>query len=245
MSIPFREQRMHAKPSITLRMDQCATILDTLREGWEHSLTTHPIDATWHEVPITECLRDGMRKAIGHSRTPSRRDIWVFPGQESRSSAETLVPDGRTDIPIGFTSVREKLNEHDAHAIIECKRIAEDSARLCRAYVEQGIRRFVGDAKTDSRNPKYAANHAVAFMAGYLLQGTTAGAVKRINGYLGMGERLAPPTIVREDWVRTSVHGRSKPLSDITLHHAFLAIQANPAIIKPPRPAVAPIAMPS
>ena len=225
MSIPFREQMMHAKPSFKLRMDQCATILDTLREGWRHSLAAHAIDATWHEVPIKECLRDGMREAIGNSGTPNRRDIWVFPGQESRSSPNTLVPDGRTDIPIGFTSVREKLNEHDAHAIIECKRVAEDSASLCRAYVKCGIRRFVGGAKANSRYPKYAANHAVAFMAGYLLRGTTVGAVKRINGYLDKREHLGSPTVVREDWVRTSVHQRNKPLSDITLHHAFLAIQ--------------------
>ena len=224
MSIPFLEPRMYARPSINLRTDQCATILDTLREGWEHSLATHPIDETWCEVPITECLRDGMRKAIG-SRAPNRRGIWVFPGQESRSSPDTLVPDGRTDIPIGFTRILEKLNEHDAHAIIECKKVADDSASLCRKYVKLGIRRFVRGAKANSRYPKYAANHAVAFMAGYLLRGTTVGAVKRINGYLDKREHLGSPTVVREDWVRTSVHQRNKPLSDITLHHAFLAIQ--------------------
>ena len=176
-------------------------------------------------MAITERLRDGMREALRASDEPLAVDMWVSPGTESRSTPNLLEPDGRTDIPIAFTSIREKLDEHDPHAIIECKRVADDSAHLGREYVKNGIRRFVKGAKEDARYPRYAANHAVAFMAGYLLRGTTAGAVERINGYLGKLERLGSPTVVKEDWVRTSVHRRNKPLSDITLHHAFLATE--------------------
>lgn len=231
MSIPFGTPDAQ-RPFINLDVDRCSTIICTLRLGWARALKTRLIDIEWHEVPITECLRDGMREALREA-LGTASDMWVSAGAESRSTPGLLEPDGRTDIPIAFTSIRERLNEHNAHAIIECKRVAEDSASLCKAYVEQGIRRFVGGAKADPRYPKYAANHAVAFMAGYLLRGTTAGAVKRINGYLGKMEHLGPPTVVREDWVRTSVHKRSR-LSDIILHHAFLAIHR--ACSPPPGP---------
>lgn len=219
MSIPF-EMRRGQRPFINLDVERCSAIIHTLARGWLQA--KKELTPDWGEVPITERLRDGMREALRASDGPLASDMWVFSGAESRSTPDLLEPDGRTDIPIAFTSIREKLEEHDAHAIIECKRVADDSAPLCREYVKNGIRRFVGGAKEDSQFPKYAANHAMAFMAGYLLRGTTAGAVKRINGYLGKLERLGSPTVVKEDWVRTSVHRRNKPLSDITLHHAFL-----------------------
>lgn len=219
MSIPF-EMPSGRRPFINLDVDRCSTIIHALARGWMQA--KKELTPDWGEVPITERLRDCMREALRVSDEPLASDMWVFPGAESRSTPDLLEPDGRTDIPIAFTSIRERLDEHDAHAIIECKRIADDSAPLCREYVKNGIRRFIGGAKEDSQYPKYAANHTVAFMAGYLLRGTAAGAVERINGYLDKLERLGSPTVVKEDWVRTSVHGRNKPLSDITLHHAFL-----------------------
>ena len=218
MSISF-EMPLGQRPFIDLDVDRCSTIIRTLAQGWMQA--KKELTPDWGEVAITERLRDGMREALRASDESLASDMWVFSGAESRSTPDLPEPDGRTDIPIAFTSIREKQNEHDAHAIIECKRVADDSAPLCREYVKNGIRRFVGGARGDSQYPKYVANHAMAFMAGYLLRGTTAGVVERINGYLGNLERLGSPTVVKEDWVRTSVH-RRKPLSDITLHHAFL-----------------------
>ena len=226
MSIPFGTPRP-PRPAIDIGMDRCYTILRALGLGWTRARAASPIDTEWDEVSITECLREGMREAVRTLGPPRASDVWVWPGAESRSAPATPKPDGRTDIPIAFTSIREKLNEHDAHAIIECKRVAEDAASLCRAYVDRGIRRFMRGSKANPQYPKYAANHAVGFMAGYLLRGTVAGAAKRINSYLDGPEHLGPPRILQEDWLRTSTHERQAPLQPVTLHHAFLAIQGN------------------
>ena len=217
MNIPF-DSSAAPRTTIDIQEDRCTTILWTIWHGWKGILAAGEVDATWKEVPITSRFRREMLRALRD------KDMWVRRGEESSSTNDLLEPDGKTDISITFTSIREKLNEHDAHAIIECKLVAEDSAYLCREYVKEGVRRFVRGAKADSRYPKYAAKHAFGFMAGYVLRGSAEGAAKRINNYLAEAERLRSPTILREDWLRTSVHSRRRPLPQITLHHAFLAI---------------------
>ena len=133
-------------------------------------------------------------------------------------------PDGRIDIPIAFTSVREEQDEQDAHAIIECKRVKESDRRLCREYVDEGVQRFVQGSRSARGGPKYAANHAFGFMVAYLLGGSTAGAVTAINSHLPKVEHLRPSSIVRERWAKSSAHARRKPLGPIVLSHAFLPL---------------------
>ena len=217
MSIPF-DYPAAPRTTIDIQEDRCITILWTIWHGWKGVLAAGEVDATWDEVSITGRLQCEM------VRTVEDKDVWVWPGAESRSTTNLRKPDGITDIPIAFTSIREKQNDHGPHAIIECKLVAEDSAYLCREYVNEGVRRFVRGAKEDSQYPKYAAKHAFGFMAGYLLRGNAERAAKRINNYLDEAECLRSPTILREDWLRTSAHRRRRPLPPITLHHAFLAI---------------------
>lgn len=219
MTIPFLPRRRLA--TIDIQEDRCSTILKVVWRGWAGLVAAGKADATWKEVPITECLRDEMRRVV---RDEGITDIWVLPGTESRSTEDVLQPDGRTDIPIAFTSIREEIHEQDAHAIIECKRVAESDHRLCREYVGEGIRRFLQGSRSDRDWPKYAANHAFGFMVAYLLSGSTTGAVAAINRHLPKVEHLRPSTIVPERWAKISTHDRHTPLGPMVLSHAFLPL---------------------
>lgn len=220
MTIPFHRRLGDAQP-IDIGADRCATILWVVWRGWNSVLAIGQVDATWKEVPITEHLRDEMRRAVPD------KDMWIWPGAESRSSKEVLEPDGRTDIPIAFTSVREEQNEQDAHAIIECKRVKGSDRRLCREYVDEGVRRFVQGSRSAGGWPKYAANHAFGFMVAYLLGGSTAGAVAAINLHLPKVEHLRPSTIVGERWAKGSTHERHARLGPMVINHAFLPLPTN------------------
>jgi hypothetical protein len=156
-----------------------------------------------------------MRSALKHS--PWK--LIVLPGTESRSKSSVVLPDGRTDIALMIIEVFLRTQEHDPHAIIECKRIAGSDTHLCREYVVEGVDRFAGG--------KYGENHAVGFMAGYVLSGTSAGAVSGVNAYLSRVSRtadhLVPITIIdSQTW--HSRHARAKPSDPVDLHHAFLKV---------------------
>ncbi|MDG0853386.1 hypothetical protein [Roseateles puraquae] len=162
---------------------------------------------------MTERLRDGMRSAL-------RGGAWkliVLPGTESRSKASVLLPDGRTDIPLMMIEVFLRTQEHDPHAIIECKRISGSDAHLCREYVVEGVDRFASG--------KYGENHAVGFMVGYVLSGTSVQAAAGVNGYLGRVSRTAEKLLVADiisDATWYSEHGRTPASEPVELHHAFL-----------------------
>lgn len=217
MTIPFPSPARR-RSTIDIQEDRCSTILWVVWRGWNGVLATGEVDATWKEVPITERLREEMRRVVPDE------DMCIWPGTESRSSKDILEPDGRIDIPIAFTSIREERREHDAHAIIECKRVAESDHRLCREYVGEGIRRFLQGSRSDPGWPKYAANHAFGFMVAYLLSGSTTGAVAAINRHLPEIERLRPSTIVPERWAKISKHDRHARLGPMVLSHAFLPL---------------------
>ena len=217
MTIPFSLPAA-SRPTINIGEDRRITILWMIWCGWARVMAAGDTDSTWDEVPITTRLRQGMRKVVPD------KDIWVREGEESRSREDVLRPDGQTDIPIAFTSIREELDEHDPHAIIECKRLAESDSTLCREYEIHGIRRFVRGSRADPDWPKYVANHALGFMVAYLLSGSTAGAVAAINRRLGKAEHLRSWPPLPQDWMRASVHSRKAPLGPITLSHVFLAV---------------------
>ena len=162
---------------------------------------------------MTERLRDGMRGTLRNSPW----NLIVLPGTESRSRSNVVLPDGRTDIPLMMIEVFLRTQEHDPHAIIECKRIAGSDAHLCREYIVEGVDRFAGG--------KYGENHAVGFMVGYVLSGTPAAAAAGVNTYLSRvsrtADQLASSAIIDAPTWR-SRHARAKPSNPIDLHHAFL-----------------------
>lgn len=205
--------------------DRCAIILQLLDGGWARASACPEVTPALSEVEISEHLRDGMREFLKGRFGKWRRKIWVLSGTESRSTPSTRQPDGITDIPIAFTEIREKYDDHGPHTTIECKRIAGSSTDLCRLYVVQGIDRF--------KTGKYAGNHRFGFMVGYVLSGDPQSAAHGINRYLTGKERLDDQlqscTIRDEPWARSSVHQRPNSTVPITLHHAFLSFRLAPS----------------
>ena len=227
MKLPHDLPTTAGRPFIDLGPETAAAILRTIEAGWARASTAPEVNADAGEVVMTERLRDGMRGALAASGLRWGGTMVVLPGTESRSRPDVLRPDGRTDIPILWIAIFLRFQEHDPHAIIECKRIAGDDARLCREYVDNGIDRF--------RTGKYAANHAIGFMAGYLIAGHADDAVTRVNGYLNGGRRhgnrdvrhsenLIQSKLVEGPWAWTSRHPRTDG-SEIDLHHAFLQLR--------------------
>ena len=224
MNLPFRISGTRHRP-IDIGRDRCIKILRVLDGGWEIASADPRVNPGAREIEITECLRRGMEEALNRGVVPDGKQIWIGPGTEWHSQSEVLERDGVVDIPIRFTQIREVYGEHDPHAIIECKRIAGRDPDLCRLYVVEGIDRFSRGSRRDRRYPRYAANHSVGFMAGYLTAGDVGDAVNGINRYLGkerQSEQLGTSTILSVDWARSSSHPRLPPLAPIVLHHAFL-----------------------
>ena len=222
MKLPLDGPATSGRRFIDLKHDIVCTILRTVELGWVFALQATDVNSGAHEVELTERLRDGMRQALNTGGLPWRNVMVVLPGTESRSNPTVLVPDGRTDISILWIEIFLRFHEHDPHAIIECKRIAGGDARLCRAYVVQGIHRF--------RTEKYSNNHSTGFMIGYLISGDEQAAVTGINHYLNRNsspvEILKPSDKIIDSRVWASRHARVAT-SPIKLHHSFLAFASN------------------
>jgi hypothetical protein len=218
VKIPFGESTAVGRPFIDLSLDITIAILQTIAAGWEIAREHPEVHPRAMEVPMTECLRDGMRRVLRDRRLPWR--IIVAPGTESRSQAGMTIPDGRTDIPLFVIEIFLQQDEHDPHAIIECKRIAASDATLVREYVVAGMNRF--------RDGRYGGNHGIGFMAGYILSGAPSSVVEGINGFLhkhGRGvERLEPLALLDGDWAWISRHERIIASRPIELNHALLSI---------------------
>lgn len=217
MKLPGEEPTTIGQEFIELSSDVTFAILTILAAGWRHAVEHGDIDAQAGEVLITERLRDGMREALKRDGYAWARMLWVFPGTESRSK-NVMLPDGRTDIPLGWLEIFIRRGEHDPHAIVECKRIAGSQTDLCREYVVEGIDRFC--------TGKYAFNHVIGFMVGYLISGTDNEAAAGVNAYLARrsrnSEELRRPGAIPSTWV--SRHARGLPSPAISLHHAFFEL---------------------
>ncbi|WP_144409230.1 hypothetical protein [Pseudoxanthomonas suwonensis] len=214
MRIPYDAPAPLGKEFIELAPEVTAAILLTLVAGWKHAVASTDAHANAGEVLITERLRDGMRSTLKSGSLPWAKTMVILPGTESRSSAAVL-PDGRTDIPIMLIEIFVRTQEHDPHAIIECKRISGSDTHLCREYVVEGIDRF--------RTGKYGYNHAIGFMAGYVISGTTDEAVSGVNAYLSRTSRKTEHLALADacdapTWI--SKHSRPSS-SQIALHHAL------------------------
>ena len=216
MKLPTDASAAAGQPLIELRSEIAEAILRTVEAGWKFALESPDVNADAGEVAITEWLRHGMREAVNSGMWENQ--MYVLPGTESRSSPDIPVPDGRTDIPIFVTETAKRFQDHDPHAIIECKRVAGDDRRLCRQYVVAAIDRF--------RTGKYAGSHLIGFMAGYLIAGDAEFAVGGVNRYLNRksrsAENLQSSILIAESWVWQSRHQR-EGRSRIELHHALLS----------------------
>ena len=199
---------------VTLADAMIIAILRTIQLGWQTATDVAASDAVVlsYELPMTHRLRTGMRRAVDSSDNPCR--LRITPGTEVIPSDDAPSA-GLTDISIYVG----RLEGHDPHAIIECKRVARGDSRLCRLYVVEGMDRF--------RSGKYGADHAQGFMVGFVVRGDADGAVVAINRYLRGRHRqmdqLTTSDLLAEGWVRQSCHSRQN-LPGTTLHHAFLLV---------------------
>lgn len=209
-----------AAATLDIGRDRVATIMRMIERGWNRALTRPEIRPGTPEVELNEYLRAGMREAVEPRARGRGPKMLVAPGTETRTP-DSGVPYGVTDIPIYVLAILEDCQDQDPHAIIECKRVAGSDAKLCRKYVRNGIDRFVVG--------KYGRRHAVGFMAGYLESGDVENAVRGINRYLNRKNRrdelIGPGMSPKADWVRSSRHPRSRDITPIDLHHAFLAFK--------------------
>ncbi|WP_149195610.1 hypothetical protein [Luteimonas suaedae] len=215
MRIPYDAPAPLGKEFIELAPEVTAAILLTLLAGWERAVASIDVRADAGEVLITERLRDGMRSTLKLEGLPWAKTMVILPGAESRSSA-AVVPDGRTDIPVMLIEIFVRTQEHDPHAIIECKRIAGSDTHLCREYVVEGIDRFC--------TGKYSHNHAIGFMAGYVISGTTDEAVSGVNAYLSRTSREPEHLSLADACEAPTLISKHIRLSSslVTLHHVFL-----------------------
>ena len=140
MSDRSSQQLLPGPRLLNIRPERCAFVLQLLDEGWVRASACPEVNPAAGEVEITERLRDSMRDVLKGGFFKWRKKIWVLPGTESRSTPSAPRPDGITDIPISFTEIREEDDDHDPHAIIECKRIAGSHKDLCRLYVVPGTK---------------------------------------------------------------------------------------------------------
>lgn len=221
MKVARRASFRYQPGRVALTPDVRQAILDVVRAGW--AVASEVVEETdvAREDALNELLRDGMRfaveedRALGlHRRLPEMR---ILPEGASRSCPELDRPDGRPDIPI----LLSRPFSQEAQAVIECKRVDGNRAKLCRLYVVEGIDRFTSG--------KYARNHETAFMVGYVITGTCVAAVDGVNGYL---ERRARPQdqleqlpgMDRSTW--RSHHSRTSGFP-IVLFHTFLMGRAS------------------
>ena len=216
MTIRRGEPTPQSDSLIRLGRDVYATILRIIKDGWKVVIDRGWVVPEMNEIPITERIRDGMRFVV---RDRFRWQIAIRSGTETRSSTGVLNPDGRTDVSVFFLALFESYDEHDHHAIIECKRVTGNDSDLCRLFVRQGVDRFV--------EGKYSLRHAAGFMAGYVLSGDVDTACTAINRYLSRNnrpaEQLRTCNVLPAQWTRSSRHPRPRQVPDIDLHHAFLA----------------------
>ncbi len=222
MRLPLNVPIATGRPFIELAREVAAAILQTIEAGWVLALEFRDVNVEAQEVPITERLRDGMRRALNSGMFTWNRRMVVLAGTEWRSRPDVIFPDGRTDVPILWIPIFLRFGDHDPHAIIECKRIAGSNSHLCREYVVEGIDRF--------RLGKYGRNHSTGFMVGYLIADDAKAAATGINRYLNRvsraAEYLKPSNLTAALRAWRSTHPRAAS-TVIELHHLLLAFVAS------------------
>lgn len=202
-------------------------ILRLIRAGWDAVCRDGSLDRGCEEREMTELLLEGMRRQLDSRRGSGdgsslgwRENITVARGTEVPPTEGHARVRGIPDIVVYFHDIRVRRNDHDPHALVECKRVSGTRGELCRLYVFRGIDRFVSG--------KYARYHSVGFMIGYLLEGSVPSAVERINeclrGELRPAEALVPFEAQCLDSVHISRHARPQLPLPVVLHHTFLPV---------------------
>jgi len=171
----------YGSPAFALTEDQVATVVDLVCRGVEEARPA--ITPGMLEVPATIVVRKSMRRV---KKTLSLTNLQIR-GEHELDNMATADPSilGRIDITLQFL---HQFGDEDAYVAIECKRVGAGLSTLNRAYVGEGVHRFV--------TGKYAAGHEWGFMLGYVLvppaDDVAAAINKRIEQTYGSAAKLAP-----------------------------------------------------
>jgi len=96
--------------------------------------------------------------------TTIRNEACIITGY--RFDKEVDEGEGRVDIKI--VSINDFEN-HDAYYIIECKRI-DGYSTLNKAYINDGLNRFISSYKSSNSNPYYSSYYGVNGMIGFVVK---------------------------------------------------------------------------
>ncbi|GHF12885.1 hypothetical protein GCM10011600_12090 [Pseudolysinimonas yzui] len=174
---------------------------------------------SWHTFDKTEvnCSGQLFRRLIEARRSDSRfhplevkiENILLTPGM--LNGTESVAGASRPDLRISVRS---------GAVLLEAKRLT-DTASLSRAYVQDGMARFISST--------YGANESWGMMVGYVQDPTTGGLQHRVNGYvnthklMGAGhELIQESTNANSEWLSSS-HNRASGLT-IRLDHMWVVL---------------------
>ncbi|WP_406250364.1 hypothetical protein ACI7YT_09125 [Microbacterium sp. M] len=113
-----------------------------------------------------------------------------------------------------------RIHVRETGVLLEAKRLT-DTAAHCRAYVDDGMVRFV--------NERYGAAEDWGMMIGYVQESSTAGIEPRINGFvtahalMGAGHELIPETTSTHSERLRSSHPRASG-APIRLDHVWVVL---------------------
>ena len=201
--------RLIAVKSLDFIVDKVLQCLEMMRED----CAVYSKKIANNEIVIRDYLycnyldNDTVRQSIG-------LDTFIFIPEAPENYIDNK-PVGRADLKIiGFETFRHSKR----YFIIECKRI-DGELTLNRKYINEGIRRFVGDS------PKYHSNYGISCILGFVVKNIDISKnVDNINGLLRtdysdihVHEYLHAGT-VQNTYI--SSHGLSD-VNRVRLNHAF------------------------
>ncbi len=154
-------------PSTILLRNVIAAVLDVVIASWANLKAAAEVNQESTEPYIAGCLGRAMKLE------KDRRGLKFFRVEEevgTRSFFNFPKPDGRIDIKIIYSF------DEGEYFGIECKRVSGKNSKLARDYVKEGVLRFVSE--------KYSPGHDWAAMLGFVIDGDSAKAIKRIQAQL-------------------------------------------------------------
>lgn len=200
-------------PSLGLASAVAATVLELASVAWSRARASIPVGTTPNEPELAGILRDEMvqEKAARGLELRIQEEV----GTRSRRRRK---PDGRIDIMVIYS-----FNEEEYFAV-ECKRVCVSKRSLARAYVSQGVARFISG--------KYASGHDAGAMIGFAMDCDCLGCAYQVADCLR--KKVKELAIVRE-WrdesprlrlqnVYSTGHDDGQHVKSFELFHLFLSL---------------------
>ncbi|MBA4239583.1 MAG: hypothetical protein C0448_02565 [Sphingobacteriaceae bacterium] len=172
-------------------------------EAYQASLTDKVIQLNWEENDISQELYEKIDvnpKRLQWNITPFREFYLPQNTKKEKGFANKL-----PRIDLKMSNISGKL---EFKYFCEAKRIKESDSKLKRAYIKEGMDRFI------------SAKYPIGCMLGYLLEGKISETIKGINSLLEKDERNTETLILKSNKLIKTYYESTH--SDIgTLKHLF------------------------